>query len=49
MHAVDRLLLMDSDIFILLSAAGLLERTAELLGFEMSRVRRLDALPHMIR
>ena len=38
-----RLLLIDTDIFILLAAAGLLERVAELLGFSPSEMRRL---PH---
>ncbi len=46
---MDRLLLVDSDLFILLSAAGLLERTANLLGFSMGEMRRLPALPHMLR
>lgn len=46
---MDRLLLVDSDSFILLGAAGLLERTAELLGFSPAQLRRLHALPHMLR
>ena len=46
---MDRLLLVDSDIFILLSAAGLLERVAELLGFSADQLRRLHALPHMLQ
>ena len=46
---MDRLLLVDSDIFILLSAAGLLERVAELLGFSVDDIRRLHALPHMLQ
>jgi hypothetical protein len=35
------LLLIDTDIFVLLAAAGLTERAAELLGFEPGQVRRL--------
>ena len=46
---MDRLLLVDSDIFILLGTAGLLDRTAELLGFSPAQLRRLHALPHMLR
>jgi hypothetical protein len=44
----DRLLIVDSDIFILLSAAGLLSRVAELLGVKSENVRRLDALPFQL-
>lgn len=44
-----RLLLVDSDIFILLSAAGMLEKMANLLGLPLSDVRRLDALPHQLQ
>ena len=43
------LLLVDSDILILLSGAELLDRVIELLGFTHERVRRLSALPHMLR
>lgn len=35
------LLLIDTDVFVLLAAAGLIDRVAELLGFEPSQVRRL--------
>jgi hypothetical protein len=35
------LLLIDTDVFVLLAAAGLIDRVAELLGFESSQVRRL--------
>jgi hypothetical protein len=44
----DGLLLVDSDIFVVLAVAGRLEATAELLGFDMARLRRLEALPHML-
>ncbi len=45
----DELLLIDSDLFILLSASGLLDRVVELLGFSIKQVRCLSALPHMLR
>ena len=44
-----RLLLIDSDIFINLSAAGLLERSIKLLGFQVKNTRRLDALKNQIQ
>jgi len=44
----ERLLLVDSDIFIILSSAGVLERTAELLGFESEDIRRLPALENQL-
>lgn len=44
----ERILLIDSDIFVLLSAAGLLDDLVACLGFELSNVRRLDALPHQL-
>ena len=45
----DRLLLMDSDIFVLLAGAGLLDRAITALGFSVEKVRRLAALPHQLR
>lgn len=45
----ERILLIDSDIFVLLSAAGLLDDLVACLGFELSDVRRLDALPHQLQ
>ena len=45
----ERILLIDSDIFVLLSAAGLLDDLVDCLGFELSDVRRLDALPHQLQ
>lgn len=45
----ERILLIDSDIFVLLSAAGLLDDLVGCLGFELSGVRRLDALPHQLQ
>jgi len=45
----ERRLLIDSDAFILLSGAGLLDRVLTLLGFDRSLACRLSALPHMIR
>ena len=45
----ERILLIDSDIFVLLSAAGLLDDLVACLGFELSGVRRLDALPHQLQ
>jgi hypothetical protein len=44
----DRLLIIDSDIFVLLSAAELLDRVAELLTVLPANVRRLPALPHQL-
>jgi hypothetical protein len=44
-----RILLVDSDIFVLLAGAGVLERVADLLGFDLKDLRRLDALPHQLR
>jgi hypothetical protein len=43
-----RLLLIDSDIFVLLAGAGMLEKVIELLGFEIKDVRRLNALPSQL-
>ena len=43
------LLLVDSDVFILLSAAGLLGELASALGIALDDVRRLDPLPHQLR
>ena len=45
----ERILLIDSDIFVLLSAAGLLDDLVACLGFELSAARRLDALPHQLQ
>jgi hypothetical protein len=45
----ERLLYVDTDLFILLAAAGLLDRAARLLGFEMADVRRLDPLSHQLK
>jgi hypothetical protein len=45
----ERILLVDSDMFVLLSGAGVLETIANLLGFELKNVRRLDALPYQLR
>ena len=42
-------LLLDNDIFLLLSGAGLLEEAISTLGFALSETRRLDALAHMLR
>ncbi len=42
-------LLLDNDIFLLLSGAGLLEEAIAALGFAISDARRLDALAHMLR
>jgi hypothetical protein len=39
-----RLLLIDTDIFVLLAAAGLIERVASLLGFKPEDLRRLPAV-----
>ena len=43
-----RLLIVDSDIFVLLSAAGRLDRVAELLGVSVADIRRLPALPSQL-
>ena len=42
-------LLLDNDIFLLLSGAGLLEDSVAALGFSLGDVRRLDSLEHMLR
>lgn len=44
-----RLLLLDNDAFILLSGAGVLLETIELLGYEADHSRRLASLPFMLR
>lgn len=44
----ERLLLVDSDVFIILSAAGVLARTTELLGFGLEDLRRLPALENQL-
>jgi len=43
------LLLVDTDIFIILSAAGLLENVISLLAFDFAHTRRLPALEHQLR
>jgi hypothetical protein len=43
------LLLFDTDLFILMAGAGLLEETAHAVGFSLDNVRRLQPLPHMLR
>ena len=45
----ERLLLVDSDIFVLLAASGSLPRVAELLEIPWPQLRRLAALAHMLR
>ena len=47
--AARRLLLIDSDVFVLFAAAGLLDRAIGCLGFDRDDARRLDALPSMLR
>lgn len=42
-------LLIDTDNFVLLSAAGLLEKTAAVLGIGVKNLRRLDPVPHQLR
>ena len=44
-----RRLLLDNDIFLLLSGAGLMGVTLEGFGFAWEEARRLDALFHMLR
>lgn len=44
-----RIVLIDTDVFILLAASGLLDRVLGLLGCSRADARRLDALPHMAR
>lgn len=44
----ERVLLIDSDIFVLLSAAGVLDVLINCLGFSRSNVRRLAALPKQL-
>jgi hypothetical protein len=43
-----RLLLIDTDVFVLLAAAGLVGRVAELLGFELTEVRRLHPVERQL-
>ncbi len=47
--ASERLLFVDSDAFVLLAGASMLEACAGSLGVHRSNIRRLDALPHMLR
>jgi hypothetical protein len=42
------LLYLDSDLFVLLSGAGLLDEVIQVAGFEQSAARRLDPLPYML-
>ena len=42
-------LIIDSDAFVLLAGADLLDRALEVLGVAVGDARRLDALPHMLR
>lgn len=42
-------LLIDNDIFIILAGANLLTPAVSLLGFELTSIRHLKALPYMIR
>lgn len=44
----ERLLLVDSDLFVLFGAAGLLDDLAVALGFTPDEIRRLPALPHQL-
>lgn len=46
--ASSRLLLIDSDLFVLLSGAGLLEALLSALDVEEGAARRLQPLPHML-
>lgn len=43
------ILLLDSDIFVLLAGAGLLEEFILEAGFEVDQARRLDPLPRMLQ
>jgi hypothetical protein len=43
------MLLIDSDAFVLLAGAGLLDAVIELAGFDLKDARRLAPLPHMLR
>ena len=45
----EQLLLIDTDLFILLSGSGLVDRVVDLLGFSIQQVRRLEPLPHMLK
>lgn len=45
----ERILLIDSDIFILLAGADILEKAIGLLGFKMENLRRLPALRHQLQ
>ena len=44
----DRLLLIDSDVFVALSGSGLLHWAIDLIGFDAANVRRLPALKHQL-
>lgn len=44
----DRQLIIDNDVFVLLAAAGQLDKSIELLGFTTAQARRLPALLHML-
>jgi len=43
------MLLIDTDMLVLLSATGLLDRVVTQLGFGIADVRRLAAAPHQVR
>lgn len=45
----ERTLVIDNDIFVLLAAAGRLDRAIEVLQFTPDRTRRLSALPFMLQ
>jgi hypothetical protein len=45
---MDRQLIIDNDAFVLLAAAGQLDRSIGLLGFTIGQTRRLPALSHML-
>ncbi len=45
----ERILLVDSDMFVILAGAGVLETVANLLGFQLADLRRLDPLPHQLK
>ena len=44
----ERTLLLDSDIFIVLAASGLLKTVLDQLAFNVDSTYRLDALPYML-
>lgn len=44
-----RILLLDTDLFVLMAGANLIVPALDALGCEAENTRRLDALPHMLR